>query len=71
MEALMTDEEGAASLVLETRRAMGMTAIEFGARMRKDKATIWRWEHGRSTPSFGECEYMRGLLAKARASRRK
>jgi len=67
MEALIADDvTETASLVLATRRAMGMTAIEFGARMRKDKATIWRWEHGRSTPSFGECEYMRGLLAKAR-----
>jgi len=67
MEALIADDvTETASLVLATRRAMGMTALEGGATMRKDKATIWRWEHGRSTPSFGECEYMRGLLAKAR-----
>ena len=72
MESLMTTDDvtAPASLVLETRRAMGLTAIEFGQRMRKDKATIWRWEHGRSTPSFGEVEYMKGLLARARARRK-
>jgi DNA-binding transcriptional regulator YiaG len=53
-------------LIIELRKAMRLTAAEFGARVDASENTVYQWESGRRHPSYRRQLKINALLDEAK-----
>lgn len=48
---------GPGEAITEARRLVGLSAQQLAARLGESRATVWRWESGRTRPSYADLYY--------------